>query len=342
MDKLTLTICIPSYNRLGHARRCVASLLAQAKDRPVCIVVLDNASNQNYIEAFADDSTFRHAMDKGLLSVRRNPCNIGMSANFLRAFEIAQSRWLWLVSDDDDIRSDAIAEVLAAIHSHEAEAGFIKFSSPRSRPEQELVRLRTLEEFVDFNSMSVHAFNGFLFISNGIYRLSDFRPLLSIGYQYANTYIPHFMMLTAYMAHGNCCVIAREGIVDYVVPEVGYSYGMLAGLGVGAPKHFLVKLSPDYYRKFLRLFFPHNDFKVIIDLFYQCKRDATPYVCGHLVDCYLNYVSVARTIPKMLALRSFGNLARFPTAFEWLVAIAERGSGMIRKHVKEIRMRYSQ
>ena len=341
MAQRILTICVPSYNRLEQARRCVRSLLGQVDGSVVEIMVLDNGSDQDYAEAFAAEAAFRGAVEDGSLILRRNPSNIGMSANFLRAYEVADGDWLWLVSDDDDIRPDAVSTILGAIDAHGPESGFIKFSSPRSRPDREIVRLRTLEEFIDFNAVSAHAFNGFIFISNGIYRLANFRPLLGVGYQYANTFVPHFMMLTAYMAQGNCCTVSRDEIIDYVVPQVGYSYGMVAGLGVGAPKHALLQVNPRYYRKFLGLFFPHNDFKVIIDLFYQCKRDASPYVCGHLSNCYLSYVSIARGIPRMLLLRCFSLLTRFPWGFERLVSLAGKLNRKVGVHVSEIKSRYS-
>lgn len=340
MDKPILSVCIPSYDRVEKAQQCVASLLEQVDDRLVNITVLDNGSDQDYGDVFGKNPTFSSALNSGLLKIHRNIFNIGMSANFMRSFELADGRWLWILSDDDEIRSNALSNILAEIDEHGEKCAFIKFSSVRSRPDQEHKQIKTLEEFIDFNGRSNNDFNSFLFISNGIYRLDAFKPLMSVGYHYANTFIPHFMMLVTYIAHGNRCVITRKEIVDYVVPEVGYSYGMLAGLGVGAPKHSLLKLSPEYYRKFLRLFFPHNDFKVIIDLYVQCERDATPYVCRHLVACYLNYVSVARSTLQMLVIRCFGYLVRFPWLFRQVMLYGEKLNPTIRRHVIEINRRY--
>ncbi|MEH6347738.1 MAG: glycosyltransferase [Bermanella sp.] len=341
MNKPMLTICIPSYNRVSQVLKCVGALIDQSEGFDINLIVLDNKSNQNYLEEFNKVPAFQGALSSGLLRVIRNATNIGMSANFLRAFEVAESTWLWMLSDDDDILPGALLNIFGMIDQAQDKDGFIKFSSARSRPEKEVARLQSIESFIDFNAETEKAFNGFIFISNGIYRLEDFKPLLGTGYHYANTFIPHFMMLIEYMKHGNHCYISRKEIVNYVVPEVGYSYGMVAGLGVGAPKHAMLNLSADYYRKYLRLFFPHNDYKVIIDLFYQCKRDATPYICRRLVADYISYVSVARSFPKMIVLRLFGFVVRFPFIFNEIISFGETYSNMFKKHVAEIKIRYS-
>jgi glycosyltransferase involved in cell wall biosynthesis len=340
MIRPTLTICIPSYGRLKNAQRTVHALLLQLHLCNAQLIVLDNASTEDYVGAFAKDIKFAAAIECGKLTVIRNATNIGMSANFLRAFEIAEGDWLWLVSDDDEIRFDALARLNTAIEQYGMKNGFIKFSSPRSLPFGDCDELGSLEAFIDFNSRSVDDFNSFIFISNGIYRLRSFRPLLDVGYGNLHTFIPHFMMLTAYMAQGQKIVVLNDIIVDYIVPDIGYSYGVVAGLGVGAPKHMMLKLTEEYYRRFLTLFFPHNDYKVIIDLYFHCKRDASTAVCLHLVDDYIHFVCVARQWWKMIFLYAFGTLVRFPYIFEWVIGRIEVRSELYKKHIYEVRQRY--
>lgn len=341
MPDPTLTICIPSHARLDQTRHAVQVLLPQLQLGRAHLLVLDNASPVDYEAALSADASWAAALRSGLVAVHRHPVNIGMSANFMRAFEHARGDWLWLLSDDDRIRHDAVQRAMAAIDEDGARHGFIKFSSARSRPRAGREELGSLEAFIDFNARSVHDFNGFLFISNGLYRLRNFRPLSSVGYAHAHTYIPHFMMLTAYMAQGNTMIVRDEEIVDYVVPDVGYSYGLVAGLGVGAQKRLLLKVDRLHHRRYLALFFPHNDYKVIIDLYFHCKRDATTPVCVQLVREYLQLAGAARSWWRLLPPRALATLVRFPTAFEWVVGrIAARG-GRLEKHIDEIRKRYA-
>lgn len=341
MSNAKLAICIPSFNRLEQAKKCVASLLDQIGDSDVNIQVIDNGSDQDYLEQFSKIKLFYSAISNGKLSIIRNPFNIGMGANFMRSFEVANGDWLWMVADDDDLCFDAVKSVLEAVDGCSKDFGLIVFGGLSGESLVDINCLRNLEEFIDFNHASVEVFNRFIFLTNGVYELNRFRPLLSVGYQYLNTFIPHFMMQIAYMQQGNKCVALQKNIVDYVIPEIGYSYSIVAGLGVGSPKHALIKTDSAHYSRFLSLFFPHNDYKVIIDLYYACKRDASLYVCRYLASNYLHYVATARTFLQMFTLRCFVYILRSPKFFEKLILIGERLSPKLKKHMSEIRIRYS-
>lgn len=337
---MKLTICIPSYNRLESAKRCVSKLLKNIDGSIANIQVIDNGSDSNYAEEFSRIEIFAHAMAEGTLSIIRNSYNIGMGANFMRCFEIAKGDCLWMVADDDDLRSDALDSILMGIENHLDDCGLIVFGNDAPRYSESIIFLKSVEEFIDFNHESVDIFNRFIFLTNVVYDLKIFRSFLSIGYQYINTFIPHFMMQLAYMQRGNTCVAVQRKIVDYVVPAVGYSYSMIAGLGVGAPKHAVFKTDDKHYAKFLSLFFPHNDYKVIIDLHYICKRDGSPFVCRHLAKNYIFYISDARPFLKTLSLRLIVCLLISPKLFELIVTLMARVSPTVRKHVSEIQARY--
>jgi hypothetical protein len=304
------------------------------------IVVLDNASDQVYKSAFESDQEISKALEAGKVVIVRHANNIGMAANFMRAFELSSTPWLWMLSDDDDVMHDALPSVLRAIDSWGKDVGYLRFSSPRSEPISDSYLVDSFEKFIDLNCRSKDDFNSFIFLSNGVYRLGEFRRYIEVGYSYLNTYVPHFMMLAHFMASGNRCLILKKEIVRYVVPTVGYSYGLVAGLGVGAPKHSIFNLSRAYDKKFQSIFYPHNDFKVIIDIFFNCKMSATTYVCWRLSSSYVSYVSPYRPIYKRFFLSIFSVLVLFPSIFEILLLIGEHASIKVRKHIAEIRIRY--
>ena len=89
---------------------------------------------------FGKNPIFSKALNSKLLRIHRNEFNIGMSANFMRSFELADGVWLWLLSDDDEIRLNALSNILAEIDHHGDNYGFIKFSSIRSRPDREYLK----------------------------------------------------------------------------------------------------------------------------------------------------------------------------------------------------------
>ena len=339
MTSLRLTICIPSYNRLEAAKNIASLLLKQFNGPDVDLLVIDNASDRPYLEEFSKDPLFVQALADGVLSIVRNSCNIGMSANFMRCFELASGNWLWTLADDDDIRQDALKSILDVIDVLLDGCGFVAFGGELEQSSNNISYIKRLEDFIDYNASSIDVFNRFIFLSNGIYNLSVFRPLLAVGYQYLNTYIPHFMMQIGYMQRGFPAAVVQKKLVDYVVPEIGYSYSMVAGLGVGAPKHALIKTDANHYAKYLSLFFPHNDYKVIIDLHFVCKRDASAYVFRYLAKSYFSYVSDARNFSELLTLRCFLLLTRFPLLFERLLSLGERVNPFFKEQLSEIRRR---
>jgi hypothetical protein len=318
----------------------VHALAPQVLDSQIKILVIDNHSPEIYESLFMQDPILARLIKNGVLEIRRNVANLGMSANFLRSFEVVDTDWLWMLSDDDYVAPTAVENIKKEIRNAGEKYGFIKFSSPRSRPSLSRIILNNLEEFIDYNSKSVHDFNGFIFISNGVYRIQDFKKFLVVGYQHAHTYIPHFMMLVAFMNGGGMLMISQQEIVGYVQPTVGYSYGLTAGLGVGAPKSLLVKLSPKYTKRFYGLFFPHNDFKVIIDLYYHCKSNATLDVFSYHVKNYIHLVSIIRSRLRVMQLYIVSWIAYSPILFEFLLNYFSKKSIFFNNQLKEIKARY--
>ncbi len=341
MNNFSLTIAIPSFNRLDNAKQTVRSLLPQTSGTGIKLLVLDNASPIDYQVEFFEDEDLSQAIINGSLVIHRNSVNLGMSANFLRAFEMAESDWLWILSDDDQLHPQAVKKLISSIHSYGGECGFIKFSSTRSKPRDSEYKIINVKEFIDFNSQSADDFNGFIFISNGVYRLKLFKPFVRVGYEHAHTYVPHFMMIAAYMINGGRLVIIDSEIVRYVVPKVGYSYGIVAGLGVGGMKSLMLKSTPKLTRDFYSIFYPHNDFKVIIDLYFNCKSTSTPEVFRYFSANYIHLVSIARPFARILLLHFLVILCRYPFVFERLLNSLEKHSGVFRRHLSEIKTRYA-
>ena len=118
MSKL-LTVAIPTYNRAAKLERQLAWLdrsVAGFEER--CDVILsDNAS--------PDDSPAVCAKWRDLLSsrgvnvrVNRMPRNVGPLPNIARCIELSESRFTWVIGDDDDIHDDTLAFVVARLDEH--------------------------------------------------------------------------------------------------------------------------------------------------------------------------------------------------------------------------------
>ncbi len=339
--ELKLTICIPSYSRIHKVTQTVLLLLPQLKNFSCKIIILDNASPHQYEPQLRDNPDIELAIRRGELTIHRNCSNIGMSANFLRAFELASSEWLWLLSDDDFVEPHALTQVMCSIEDADNDFGFIKFGSVSNSSIADKNVLNSFENFIDRNALSRREFYDFIFISNGIYRVRVFRKYLDVGYLHAHTYIPHFMMLASYMVDRGKIKLVSGALVNYIVPSLGYSYGLLAGLGVGGPKSILFKSSKKYAQRFYGLFFPYNDFKVIVDLYFHCRQTASVEVYKYHTRNYVHQISVARGRFQIEAVKFVAFLGRSQRLFESCVSILGVVSPKLRRHITEIKLRYA-
>lgn len=337
-NKYYITIYIPSYNRIENLRSTLTELASQcASFSDIQIIVQDNHSDIDYSSILlADLSKLPKYQCK--IQVNRNQSNLGMSANILRGFELADSEWLWLLSDDDRLNSNAVKNVREAADQAPKDVDFVRFSSHRSNVSKPTL-IESFDEFVQ-NSKSVDDFNSYIFISNGIYRLSSFRKELGCGYINCHTFVPHYMMLSNFMLNGGLSMISPNKIVEYEVPAIGYSYGMVAGLGVGAPKHILLNVDRKTVRAFHSIFYPHNDLKVLVDLYFQTRALKSKSEFFFLGTTYINYLRSSRSWPWRFFLKILVCFRFIPYGFELMVAVMELSSSTAKKHIREMRIRY--
>ena len=196
-----LTVVIPSYNRPDKVLTTLRQLLPQMVPG-VGVAVLDNCSETPYAPycSQADPMIAKHVAD-GVITFVRHPCNVGMSANFMKGFESCTSEWMWLVADDDDVLENAIRLITDEIEALKGkeDVAFIKFSSPSCKTPAGAGYVRTLDQLIDILAVHSDHFNSYIFITNGLYRIPKLKDQVEVGYRSANTYVPHLIMLLHYL-----------------------------------------------------------------------------------------------------------------------------------------------
>ena len=105
---MTLSICMPTYNRVAFLRELLPSVLCQLDRVPageVELVVSDNAST---------DGTADYLRSLGGSHLRwwTNDENIGGDRNFLKCVAEARGEYVWLFGDDDLMPEGSVARVL--------------------------------------------------------------------------------------------------------------------------------------------------------------------------------------------------------------------------------------
>jgi glycosyl transferase family 2 len=105
-----VTVGIPTFNRAALLRETIASVLAQSYD-DFRLLVCDNASEDSTQETVA-------SFDDPRIDYVRSPENIGMIANFNRAFELAETDFVVVLPDDDILYPDHLRLTVAALEAH--------------------------------------------------------------------------------------------------------------------------------------------------------------------------------------------------------------------------------
>ncbi|WP_161830709.1 glycosyltransferase family 2 protein [Steroidobacter agaridevorans] len=104
-----LSICIATYNRASFIGATLDNIISQAHND--CeIVISDNASTDNTKEVIA---SYARRFDR--LRYFRHDTNLGLDRNFDSAVDLARGEYCWLMSDDDWLKPNAIARVMAVL-----------------------------------------------------------------------------------------------------------------------------------------------------------------------------------------------------------------------------------
>src|SRR4051794_24029792 len=104
MNDAKVTIGIPTYNRAAFLREAIESALAQSY-RDFRLVISDNASTDDTCDVA---SSF---VDPRIRYIRAEQ-NVGMIGNFNRLVELADTEFLMLLPDDDQLYPDYLSSVV--------------------------------------------------------------------------------------------------------------------------------------------------------------------------------------------------------------------------------------
>tara|TARA_B100000965_G_scaffold28469_1_gene21083 strand:- start:645 stop:1685 length:1041 start_codon:yes stop_codon:yes gene_type:complete len=111
MEKISLSICIPTYNRANNLINCLESLYANEKKYldQITVCISDNCSTDNTKKVVSK------YLDKLPIIYSKNKTNLGIPKNFLKVVSMSNAEYVWLVGDDDLFLENSIERVLNLI-----------------------------------------------------------------------------------------------------------------------------------------------------------------------------------------------------------------------------------
>jgi glycosyltransferase involved in cell wall biosynthesis len=204
-----LEIFIFTYNRAESLRRTLSQLTVEAV-RGHNVTILDNHSTDATPEVCA-------AAKNSLPNLRhiRHPKNIGGLANYLRAAELAQSKYTWVICDDDSFDFSKAADVFAEVEEGSADIISVGVNG-HTLPGGEGGALRTFALRHDF-------FLSHSFVPSMIFRTELFdADCIRAGYDNIDTMFPHFPFLIRLADSDRSIYVSREKVITKS-NNVGYS-----------------------------------------------------------------------------------------------------------------------
>jgi glycosyltransferase involved in cell wall biosynthesis len=113
MIQPALTIAIPTYNRAHYLDRQLHWAVRSIADRwdQIELIASDNGSSDKTPEICKR----WQQLTGGQLRTFRQPRNLGLTLNALHCIQQAHGRYIWLVSDDDEVEEHTFEWLLATI-----------------------------------------------------------------------------------------------------------------------------------------------------------------------------------------------------------------------------------
>lgn len=208
-----LTIAIPTYNRLKHLNQNIDSVLEQLNNE--CkLLVIDNHSDcivkdqiENKLQKYSDQN----------IRVVRNKVNIGLFGNIMRCFELCDTKWLYIIGDDDQISENGIAKILSDIKNH---SDYVNITY-RWEPEKKWSPKRTFKTVGAINFFeSIESIHHIMFLSSNIYNVEKLKDYILHGNYFQITGAPHLAMLFIYLDNNPRSQILLSD--NYVVDNLNY------------------------------------------------------------------------------------------------------------------------
>jgi len=244
-----LTICIPTYNRPEALQKTLASLMAQDLSEVHELIVLDNASIydiKGLLDPFNSDK----------VKLIRHKYNLGMGINLIMPMLISESKWLWILSDDDEIAVDAVSAIINHIKITSPKTGMIKFG--RNGVFNKPAVVTSLEGYIDYYCSERPPRRGDLvFVSTCVFDLDILKENIAQGFEYSYSLLGFLVPVIIGLNYKQIQVeFCSAALVEYCPPK-GNGWCHLSGAEkISTISHLPISLSCDYRRRFLDILMP--------------------------------------------------------------------------------------
>ncbi len=113
MEKKMLSICIPTYNRPELLKKALLIFLDEAESLGVDVYISDDSTNNKTQRMVSElQKKYRN------IHYRKNEKPHGIEGNFFTVLSMADTKYKWLLGDDDSLTKGSIERVLKILNGH--------------------------------------------------------------------------------------------------------------------------------------------------------------------------------------------------------------------------------
>jgi len=204
-----LTICIPTYNRPKALKDQLQVLLPQLNSE-VKLVVRDNNSNYNLKKVSPE-------LNYDKFEYLRNDFNIGADANIARCMETCNTKWLWILGDDDLIKNNAVLNILDLLKSN-PDCCYINM---QAKIEKKVTGFKGFANYLEIKG----AFPNSFCTSLCLYNAEKLKSEMFFYYRNVSIMITQFSFLLKYLQNNPSekCLFSSKQIIDCQSLDISWS-----------------------------------------------------------------------------------------------------------------------
>lgn len=181
-----LTIAIPTYNRESAVLRLLKQLSNVEYSKLYEIIICDNCSPYDI------ETSIKSSFDQSFISklrIIRRPFNIGGEGNIKNQFLLCETKWLWVIGDDDEIEPDCLDIIFNDIEG-DPDCAFFKYSfraeieGVKSIIHEDDFKMNSLSDFIEYYQAKPRSSGSMAFMSNNLFNMEVLAPFIRFYFDY--------------------------------------------------------------------------------------------------------------------------------------------------------------
>lgn len=224
-----LEIFIITYNRSTHLDNTLRQLVGCPFTK-FPITILDNCSEDDTYDIFS-----KYQSQFPRLNYIKNKINIGADANVLRAAELSDGRYTWILCDDDSYDFSICNDVLSELAKGEVAAIMVGWSNEFVWPTNSMYNRPTNLLKNDFPYFSVPTF-----VPGSIFKTELFQDQIRNSYANIVNLLPVMTYYINLYESDNAVYVSKKKIVA-ATGQGGYDYSFLRVMFAVVNTFYLIK-----------------------------------------------------------------------------------------------------